>query len=103
MGEIFWRGLKKVIPYTWLVDPTPLCALPHAAIPELNLTDWQQLKHFRKRSVVDFESFEALPENAWGARGVFLGSDLSAADWSATVDAALKNFETSPKVFAESV
>jgi hypothetical protein len=37
-------------------------------------------------------------ENAWGARGVFLGSDLSAADWSAAVDAALKNFATSPSV-----
>jgi hypothetical protein len=35
-------------------------------------------------------------ENAWGARGVFLGSDLSQADWSAAVDDALKNFETSP-------
>ena len=37
-------------------------------------------------------------ENAWGARGVFLGSDLSQADWSAAVDAALANFETSPSV-----
>jgi hypothetical protein len=37
-------------------------------------------------------------ENAWGARGVFLGSDLSQADWSVAVDAALANFETSPSV-----
>ena len=37
-------------------------------------------------------------ENAWGARGVFLGSDLSHADWSVAVDAALQNFETSPSV-----
>ena len=29
---------------------------------------------------------------------MFLGSDLSQADWSAAVDAALKNFETSPSV-----
>ena len=25
---------------------------------------------------------------AWGARGVFLGSDLAQADWAAAVDAA---------------
>src|ERR1039457_1954543 len=42
LGESFLARLKKIIPYTWLVDPTPLP--PHAAIPELNLTDWQQLK-----------------------------------------------------------
>ena len=37
-------------------------------------------------------------ENAWGARGVFLGSDLSQADWSAAVEMALKNFDNSPSV-----
>ena len=42
LGEGFLTRLKKVIPYTWLVDPTPMP--PHAAIPELNLTDWLQLK-----------------------------------------------------------
>ncbi len=42
LGESFLARLKKLIPYTWLVDPTPLP--PHAAIPELNLTDWSQLK-----------------------------------------------------------
>ena len=29
---------------------------------------------------------------------MFLGSDLSQADWSAAVDSALQNFETSPSV-----
>ena len=37
-------------------------------------------------------------ENAWGARGVFLGSDLSQTDWSVAVDAALAAFEKSPSV-----
>jgi hypothetical protein len=37
-------------------------------------------------------------EHAWGARGVFLGSDLSQADWSAAVDRAIASFETSPFV-----
>ena len=35
LGEGFLARLKKMIPYTWLVDPAPLP--PHAAIPELNL------------------------------------------------------------------
>ena len=96
LGEGFLARLKKVIPYTWLVDPTPLP--PHAAIPELNLTDWSQLKTLSQKERDLILKVSGFSENAWGARGVFLGSDLSQADWSAAVDAALKNFETSPSV-----
>src|ERR1035437_756633 len=96
LGEGFLARLKKVIPYTWLVDPTPMP--PHAAIPELNLTDWQQLKTMSQRERDLVLKVSGFSENAWGARGVFLGSDLSQANWSAAVDAALKNFETSPSV-----
>ena len=96
LGEGFLARLKKIIPYTWLVDPTPLP--PHAAIPELNLTDWAQLKAMSQRERDLILKVSGFSENAWGARGVYLGSDLSGADWSAAVDAALKNFETSPSV-----
>ncbi|HZL13401.1 MAG TPA: hypothetical protein VFC85_04600 [Verrucomicrobiae bacterium] len=96
LGESFLARLKKIIPYTWLVDPTPLP--PHAAIPELNLTDWQQLKSVSQKERELILKVSGFSENAWGARGVFLGSDLSQADWSAAVDDALANFETSPFV-----
>jgi hypothetical protein len=96
LGEGFLARLKKIIPYTWLVDPTPLP--PQAAIPELNLTDWQQLKTLSQKERELILKVSGFSENAWGARGVFLGSDLSQADWSAAVDAALNNFETSPSV-----
>jgi hypothetical protein len=96
LGEGFLARLKKIIPYTWLVDPTPLP--PHAAIPELNLTDWQQLKMLSQKERDLILKVSGFSENAWGARGVFLGSDLSQADWSAAVDDALKNFEASPFV-----
>ena len=96
LGEGFLARLKRVIPYTWLVDPAPLP--PHAAIPELNLTDWSQLKSLSQKERDLILKVSGFSENAWGARGVFLGSDLSQADWSAAVDAALKNFATSPSV-----
>jgi hypothetical protein len=96
LGEGFLARLKKIIPYTWLVDPTTLP--PHAAIPELNLTDWSQLKTMSQKERDLILKVSGFSENAWGARGVFLGSDLSLADWSVAVDAALKNFETSPSV-----
>lgn len=96
LGESFLARLKKVIPYTWLVDPTPLP--PHAAIPELNLTEWQQLKSLSQKERDLILKVSGFSENAWGARGVFLGSDLSQADWSVAVDEAIKDFETSPSV-----
>jgi hypothetical protein len=96
LGEGFLTRLKKIIPYTWLVDPAPLP--PQAAMPELNLTDWQQLKTMSQKERDLILKVSGFSENAWGARGVYLGSDLSAADWSAAVDAALKNFESSPSV-----
>ena len=96
LGEGFLARLKNVIPYTWLVDPTPLPA--HAAMPKLDLTDWLQLKTLSQKERDLILKVSGFSEKAWGARGVFLGSDLSQADWSAAVDDALKNFETSPYV-----
>jgi hypothetical protein len=96
LGEGFLKRLKKIIPYTWLVDPAPMP--PHAAIPELNLTNWEQLKTLSQKERDLILKVSGFSENAWGARGVYLGSDLSGTDWSVAVDAALKNFETSPSV-----
>jgi hypothetical protein len=96
LGESFFARLKKIIPYTWLVDPAPLP--PHGAIPELNLTNWEQLKTLSQKERDLILKISGFSEKAWGARGVFLGSDLSQADWSAAVDEALKIFESSPSV-----
>lgn len=96
LGEGFLQRLLKLVPYTWLVDPTPLP--PHAAIPELNLTDWRQLQllsHKERELILKVSGFSP---QAWGARGVFLGSDLSHADWAAAIEKALSSFEQSPYV-----
>ncbi len=96
LGAGFLETLRAITPYTWIMDPTPLP--PHGAIPELNLTDWRQLKSLSQRErnlVIKVSGFSEL---AWGARGVWLGSDLSLADWSLAVDNALAGFEQSPRV-----
>lgn len=96
LGESFFTRLKKLVPYTWIVDSTPLP--PHGAIPELNLTDWQQLKMLSQKERDLILKVSGFSDKAWGSRGVFLGSDLSQEDWSNVVDAALANFEQSPSV-----
>ena len=67
LGEGFLARLKKLVPYTWVVDPAPLP--PHAAIPELNLTDWQQLKTLSQKDRDLILKVSGFSELAWGARG----------------------------------
>jgi hypothetical protein len=96
LGENFFNRLLRLTPYTWLVDPLPLP--PHAAIPELNLTHWQQLKSLSQKERELVLKVSGFSPHAWGARGVFLGSDLSHADWAAAVDGATAGFNQSPFV-----
>ena len=96
LGESFLNRLLKLVPYTWILDPTPLP--PHAAIPELDLTDWQQLKSYSQRERELILKVSGFSEAAWGARGVYFGSDLSAEDWSVAVDKALHSFDRTPYI-----
>ena len=96
LGESFFERLQELVPYTWLVNPSPLP--PHAAIPELNLTDWQQLKLLSQKERELILKVSGFSAHAWGARGVYLGSDLSHADWAMAVDKAIAGFGHSPFV-----
>lgn len=96
LGEGFFTRLRQHVPYSWVVDPAPLP--PHAAFPELNLTDWQQLKALSQRERDLILKVSGFHPHAWGARSVALGSDLSHADWAAAVDRALRDFPASPHV-----
>jgi hypothetical protein len=96
LGDAFLRRMLELTPVTWVLDPTPLP--PHGAIPQLELTDWQQLKTFSQKERDLILKVSGFSEEAWGARGVYLGSDLPGPDWSAAVDAALRSFEKNPFV-----
>lgn len=96
LGEGFFKRLLPCVPYSWVLDPTPLP--PHAAVPGLELTDWRQLKSLSQRErdlILKVSGFSA---EAWGARGVYLGSDLPQGEWGAAVEKALLGFATSPYV-----
>lgn len=96
LGEGFLQRLQRIVPYSWLVDPAPLP--PQAAIPELHLTDWRQLKNLSQRERALVLKISGFSELAWGSRGVFIGHDLSQAEWSTAVDQALASFPQSPYV-----
>ncbi|MBM3845628.1 MAG: hypothetical protein FJ405_05000 [Verrucomicrobia bacterium] len=96
LGDGFFNRLLKHVPYSWVMDPTPLP--PHAAVPELGITDWLQLETFSQRERDLILKVSGYSEQAWGARGVHLGSDLSQADWSAVVREAIREFPQRPSL-----
>ena len=96
LGESFLNRLLGLVPQTWAVDPAPLP--PQGAMPGLDLTDWHQLKGLSQRERALILKVSGFSEHAWGARGVFLGSDLSQGDWSTAVDRAVDSWSTSPFV-----
>ena len=94
LGRRFAEHLKKIIPNTWLIDPSPLP--PQGAIPHLNLTDWSQLAELSQKErqlILKLSGFNA---NAWGARSVRLGSDMPQREWADTVDRAIGDYGKSP-------
>lgn len=96
LGEAFLERLLRIVPRTWTVDPSPLP--PHAAFPGLDLTDWNQLKGLSQRERELILKVSGFSPQAWGARGVHLGSDLGSVDWSVAVDQALQAWPDSPYV-----
>ncbi len=96
LGDAFLERMQRWVPCTWLVDPSPIP--PHAAIPELNLTDWRQLQSLSHKERDLILKVSGFSPRAWGARGVYLGSDLSQGDWANAIEQALADFDRSPYI-----
>ncbi len=90
LGGGFFKTLLQHVPYTWMVDPTPLP--PQGAIPKLGITNWHQLKNLSQKERNLILKVSGFSDQAWGARGVYLGSDLSSQDWGQVVDSAIRSF-----------
>jgi len=93
------QRLRELVPYGWVVDPTPLP--PHAALPRLEVGSWKQVGGFsqkQRRLVLKVSGFS---EEAWGSRGVVIGHDVSGAEWAAALERACGEFEGQPWVMQE--
>jgi hypothetical protein len=96
LGEKYFIKLQEVIPYSWLLDPTPLPQ--HAVIPRLEIHDWREAAKFSQKDrdlLLKVSGFSPL---GWGSRGVSLGADLPHAEWEKRIDHALATFESSPTI-----
>jgi hypothetical protein len=96
LGEKYFSKLQEVIPYSWLLDPTPLPQ--HAVIPRLEIHDWDEAGKFSQKDrdlLVKVSGFSPL---GWGSRGIALGADLPHAEWEKRIEHALDTFESSPTI-----
>jgi hypothetical protein len=104
LGDRGVESLRKWFPYTWILDPSPLP--PNAVYPRLEIQDWKEMARFSQKErdlIIKISGFDG---RAWGARGVRLGSDLSAKEWVEAIENALAEFSSHPhilQVFRHSV
>ena len=96
LGEKYLLQLQKIIPYSWLLDPTPLPQ--HAVIPRLEIHDWREAAKFSQKDRELLLKVSGFSPLGWGSRGISLGSDLAHADWQKRIENALTTFETSPTI-----
>lgn len=99
LGDKYFRQLQRMIPYTWILDPTPLPQ--HAVIPRLEIHDWREAAQFSQKErdlLLKVSGFSPL---GWGSRGVALGADLPHSEWQQRIAAALEGFEREPTIMQQ--
>jgi hypothetical protein len=96
LGDKYFIKLQEVIPYSWLLDPTPLPQ--HAVIPRLEIHDWREAAKFSQKDRELLLKVSGFSPLGWGSRGIALGSDLPHAEWDKRIEHALATFESSPTI-----
>lgn len=94
LTERGFEQLKKVIPYTWILNPEPLP--PQAVYPQLNVQSWKEVAEFSQQErdlVIKISGFD---ERAWGSRGVVIGADVSKKEWEKALQSALSEYDEHP-------
>jgi len=96
LGDKYFTQLQQVIPYSWLMDPTPLPQ--HAVIPRLEIHDWREASKLSQKErdlLLKVSGFSPL---GWGSRGVVLGQDLPQTEWTGQIETALATFTSVPRI-----
>jgi len=96
LGEKYFLKLQEVVPYTWLLDPTPLPQ--HAVIPRLEIHDWREAERFSQKQRDVLLKVSGFSPLGWGGRGVALGADLPHTEWEKRIEQGLANFDSQPTI-----
>ena len=93
------RDCGKWCPFGWVLDPEPLP--PHAALPRLDAHSWEEVANFSQKERQLVLKVSGFHETAWGSRGVFIGHDLPAPEWSERLNFALEQSSEQPWILQE--
>ena len=102
LGSDACAELRQHLPPTWVIDPTPLP--PFAAIdPPLSsagkpVRRWQDLHGASQRGRRMVIKPSGFSPQAWGSRGVTIGHDVPAPEWSDALEGALAAHEHDPHI-----
>ncbi len=101
LGREAFDRLRVVFPQTWLMDARPLppqgviYGLEASGLP---ISDWRALIDLGKSERDFVVKPSGFSELAWGSRGVRVANDLTKEDWTATIDEAMREFSTTPRI-----
>lgn len=99
LGDRTLQALRKVIPYTWLVDPEPLPR--HAVLPRLETHSWDEVGRFSQKQRTLILKISGFSETAWGSRGVVVAQDLPQKAWQEELSRALGEFDSHPHILQQ--
>ncbi len=99
LGDRTLQALRKVIPYTWLVDPEPLPR--HAVLPRLETHSWDEVGRLSQKQRALVLKISGFSENAWGSRGVVVAQDLPQKAWQEQLSRALGEFDAHPHILQQ--
>ena len=91
--------LRKWVPMSWVVDPSPLP--PHGVLPRLEVNSWDEVGRMSQRDRRLVLKVSGFSELAWGSRGVYIGHDEPGASWAKLLKQAEEQFERQPWMMQE--
>ncbi len=94
IGERTLRELRRVIPYSWVMNPEPLPV--HAVLPRLGVNSWEEVGDFSQKERELILKVSGFSETAWGSRGVVMAQDVPQVEWRAAVGEALGRWADQP-------
>ncbi len=94
-----WDWLQQHIPYSWIVDPTPIPH--HAVLPKLEIRSFLELAGFSQTQRDFVLKISGFSDQAWGSRGVHMAMDLPQNEWSDALKGAIDSFPHHPYVLQQ--
>ncbi|MCD8298881.1 MAG: hypothetical protein LUD39_03885 [Opitutae bacterium] len=93
LGEKFFSIFNKIVPESWIVEPTKNLPAGAILLAPKPMRDWRELAKLPKRERDLVLKASGFCEDCWGARSVSVGSDLSAEEWKSAVENAISRGE----------